>query len=78
MITDQMVERAAEALWAANSKDRFGKWNGLGGEWKDKWRDDARAALTGALGDAVVVPPRHESLGDPVWGTDPSLADPDA
>lgn len=53
---NEMVERVAGALWVANSKDRFGKWSGLEGKWKDKWRDDARAAIEAMRAGADTTP----------------------
>jgi hypothetical protein len=63
----EMVDRVAEALWVANSKDRFGKWGGLEGQWKDKWRADARAAI-----EAMREPTYDMRFGDDVkeWPED--------
>lgn len=66
-VNEEMVERGARAIHARNRKEAWP--TGAGGSWdaesathqisadaKERYRDKARACLTAALSDQVVVP----------------------
>jgi predicted Rossmann fold nucleotide-binding protein DprA/Smf involved in DNA uptake len=72
-VTDEMVEAAAEALWKAETSPHTSvRWDSpLLVAVRDRKRTFARAALSAALADRVVVaPPPPDDTdgdGDPVW-----------
>lgn len=55
MITNQMIDAAAKALWLSASKERFGPWIEVPELSKNLWRKDAKAALEAAMNVAEIV-----------------------
>ena len=56
MITDEMVEKAAEAVHDFKSWDEQARWNGQPYNYRQSLLVKARVALTAALEGSVAVP----------------------
>ncbi len=77
MTSKAEIEVAAQALWVDASKDRFGKWPTVTGEFKDAWRKSAKAALEAAersRWQPIETAPRDGTIID-VWLGDSDASD---
>ena len=71
-VSDEMVERAARALWMRATSD---PWDGASEKFREHYLKDARAALEAALHGCATAEwrPRDEGAEITMWCSDSSL-----